>query len=416
MGMSATQARYLSLIAQQSNLEYQGQQINQERSILSQQVSELYNSLLALDVPTPPSTSDFTQVKYTGISGTTAYSFEPCDVKPGSNGLYTITLKYTKYGESLNKNNGYQTTKNEAEVIGYDDITTTITKDDSTTDKTYTSSQLNGIYVKVEDENGVESLKPCRLVKDAVQSTGDGKFTLNRNNSYVIKNPSSSNTMPVSGGVGYTIAGKTAYTLDSSSVPNPDELAGYHKAIENSGLKKADGNSYTADDFYVYFDDSGNIHFALQAEVKKASAEKDNTTVTYDFVVTGAFTQNEENDNCKITFDPSSGRITSIDIPSSKDANGEVLSYTTINMEATTITDDVAYKDAYAQYEYKQYEYDKMQQEINAKTEVIQQQDRNLELRLQRLDTQRQQITAEVESLKSVLKDNIESSYKTFSG
>ena len=222
--------------------------------------------------------------------------------------------------------------------------------------------------------------------------------------------------MPVSGGVGYTIAGKTAYTLDSSSVPNPDELAGYHKAIENSGLKKADGNSYTADDFYVYFDDSGNIHFALQAEVKKASAEKDNTTVTYDFVVTGAFTQNEENDNCKITFDPSSGRITSIDIPSSKDANGEVLSYTTINMEATTITDDVAYKDAYAQYEYKQYEYDKMQQEINAKTEVIQQQDRNLELRLQRLDTQRQQITAEVESLKSVLKDNIESSYKTFSG
>ena len=75
MGMSATQARYLSLTAQQSNLEYQGQQINQERSILSQQVSELYNSLLALDVPTPPSTSDFTNVKYTGVSGTTAYSF-----------------------------------------------------------------------------------------------------------------------------------------------------------------------------------------------------------------------------------------------------------------------------------------------------------------------------------------------------
>ena len=50
MGMSATQARYLSLVAQQSNLEYQGQQINQERSVLAQQVSDLYNSLLNLQV------------------------------------------------------------------------------------------------------------------------------------------------------------------------------------------------------------------------------------------------------------------------------------------------------------------------------------------------------------------------------
>ena len=66
MGMSASQARLLSLQARQSNLEYQGQQINQERTILSQQCTALYNSLLSMTVPTPPSTSDFTSIQYTG--------------------------------------------------------------------------------------------------------------------------------------------------------------------------------------------------------------------------------------------------------------------------------------------------------------------------------------------------------------
>ena len=46
MGMAASQARLLTLQARQSDLEYQGQQINQERSVLSQQVTALYNSLL----------------------------------------------------------------------------------------------------------------------------------------------------------------------------------------------------------------------------------------------------------------------------------------------------------------------------------------------------------------------------------
>ena len=58
MGMAASQARYLSLFARKSNLEYQAQQINQERSVLSQQCTAMYNSLLAMSVPTPPSTSE----------------------------------------------------------------------------------------------------------------------------------------------------------------------------------------------------------------------------------------------------------------------------------------------------------------------------------------------------------------------
>ena len=67
MGMSASQARLIALTARMNDIEYQGQQINQQRTTLSSQINELYNSLLSMDVPTPPSTTDFTKVVYTGV-------------------------------------------------------------------------------------------------------------------------------------------------------------------------------------------------------------------------------------------------------------------------------------------------------------------------------------------------------------
>ena len=66
--------------------------------------------------------------------------------------------------------------------------------------------------------------------------------------------------------------------------------------------------------------------------------------------------------------------------------------------------------------EYETYLYDQKNKEINAKTEVIQQEDKNLELKLQRLDNERTQITTEIEAVEKVINDNIEASYKTFSG
>jgi len=55
MGLSASQTRYLSLTARKSNVEYQGQQINQQRTTLANQSSALYTQMMALKVPTPPS-------------------------------------------------------------------------------------------------------------------------------------------------------------------------------------------------------------------------------------------------------------------------------------------------------------------------------------------------------------------------
>ena len=52
----------------------------------------------------------------------------------------------------------------------------------------------------------------------------------------------------------------------------------------------------------------------------------------------------------------------------------------TLNVE--TVTDDDAYKDAMNQYNYENAQYDKMVQDINVKTSLIQQEDQQLELRL----------------------------------
>ena len=100
MGMSASQARLIALTARMNDIEYQGQQINQQRTTLSNQVNALYNQLLEMSVPTPPSTSDYTTVQYSGKSGTTTFSFDSSDVRPSANGQYIVTLGYTDYGNS----------------------------------------------------------------------------------------------------------------------------------------------------------------------------------------------------------------------------------------------------------------------------------------------------------------------------
>ncbi len=483
MGMSASQARLLSLQARQSNLEYQGQQINQERTILSQQATSLYNSLLEMQVPTPPSTSDYTTIEYSGTSGTVNYTFSANDVKPGSNGLYNVTLGYTDYGHSLTQNNGYKTTAQGSETIKATPITITYTetvtgyqetedenpqgylieqaskpasgeyyilndegqyvkggKEDETYNKgyfvfsstkpeeteennyfgvngfskevgdakTFTSEQLSNIYTK----NG----ELCTDVEGAVQEAGDGLYTLVESKGpFYMKDENGQTNLTVPNDTGYTIAGKTAYEL-TTDIVTQDEYDGYVLAIENSGLKKANGEAYTVNDFYVYFDDNHNIHFALKEEVERAKTGANNTCTTYDYIANGQFTKNVPYDNAKLSFDPASGRITSIEIPSTYDENNEPLSYTTIDVSAKETTNTAEYEDAYNEYEYQQYLYDKKQKEINAKTSIIQQEDRNLELKLQRLDNERTQITTEIEAVDKVINDNIESSYKTFSG
>ena len=54
MGMAASQARWISLAARKSNVEYEGQQINQARTALANQSSELWNKLYDVSIVNVP--------------------------------------------------------------------------------------------------------------------------------------------------------------------------------------------------------------------------------------------------------------------------------------------------------------------------------------------------------------------------
>ena len=69
MGMSASQARFLSLTARKNNVEFEGQQINQQRTTLSNESASYYSELCNMTVPTPPSIDDYTKVSYTFNDG-----------------------------------------------------------------------------------------------------------------------------------------------------------------------------------------------------------------------------------------------------------------------------------------------------------------------------------------------------------
>ena len=61
MGLAASQARFLQCTARKTNVEYQGQQINNARTVLANKSANAYNEMLALKVPTPPSQADYTK-------------------------------------------------------------------------------------------------------------------------------------------------------------------------------------------------------------------------------------------------------------------------------------------------------------------------------------------------------------------
>ena len=85
------------------------------------------------------------------------------------------------------------------------------------------------------------------------------------------------------------------------------------------------------------------------------------------------------------------------------------------SLNTETVTDEAAYQDAMNEYNYKVQQYEKTIADINAKTSIIQEQDRTLELRLKQLDTEQKALSTEMDAVKKVISDNVEKTFKTFS-
>ena len=88
----------------------------------------------------------------------------------------------------------------------------------------------------------------------------------------------------------------------------------------------------------------------------------------------------------------------------------------TYTLNCEQVSDEDAYNDAMNSYYHDVAEYEKKIADINAQTEIIQQQDRTLELRLKQLDTEQNALQTEMEAVKKVISKNVEMTFKTFSG
>ncbi len=109
MGMAASQARFLALTARKSNVEFQGQQINQQRTTLGNQSAMYNNQLLSLSVPVPPSTLDYAKTNYSFTMNGESCSITNLIKQPG--GLYSVAYTYEATNTSIVAGDKYTVTE-----------------------------------------------------------------------------------------------------------------------------------------------------------------------------------------------------------------------------------------------------------------------------------------------------------------
>ena len=427
MGLSASQARLLSLTARQSNLEYEGQQINQQRTSLSNESSNYYNSLLEMDVPVPPSSNDYTKIVYSftigGNKATIKESLPQKDVDGNTTYLITYTTDLSTIG--VKENPSYKTSASAKRTAGaVNAYAGTFNEND-----TYYLATMNRVTQDELKELGV----PAYILGEAGDAQtgiiiGEDGYQINYDtyNAMTAEDKAKCLIYKADDKVDATVQ---KYALSYAQIPNEktfDEYKAkntifkYNANGTDKGFysyKASSGDDYTVvdsqyaesfinadldmNDFYQYEATSG-IRFVKREDVEGNLNSQSRTIKTY-AVSTIEVTKENTLSGAVVEFD-SSGRISTV-----TDEEGH-----TYTMTATTETDNAAYDDAYNQYEYNQYVYDQRQNEINANIEILQAQDKSLELRLSTLDTQHSAIQTELEAVKKVMSKNIDNSFKTF--
>lgn len=550
MGMAASQARYLALVARKSNCEYEGQQINQARLALSNQSADLFNQMLGMEVPKTPSKTDFTYTTYTYTDGDNNYTITKwnhlADASDGYNYVVTYDYKTTqsvgfqkyksnpqvqfsgaipttssseqvyKLNEALKELRKAQKTKNE-DQNAYDDAIAQAKRKETYQDKasitgatatknaddTYRviNAQDAWTFIKWADlpdtkSEEEERTKKAKIEDDLRALVKYGTFTADEIG------------VDDKGNLNFS---KIYYNTDTDSIAFIDDITALDPSKTTGGilpLYHVDGSGGTPETYYSMQEILGNIDTAYNNLVAANNAV-DAAQAAYDKIsspskigntklkpiaaadmtddMAAAITkiikqmQEEELDcsnllKCFNTLDGTYNADTYVgglysfdwttntyyttyyDLYNSvvngtgynniddqpklpyygvqdtdktitkesralieKDRTGR---FTSIRLEddsmvydltAVTETDEIGYEDAMNQYNYDKSVYDKAVQDLNAKTSIIQRQDKNLELRLKQLDTEQNALATEIDAVSKVVKDNIEKSFKTFS-
>lgn len=413
MGMAASQARYLALTARKTNTEYEGQQINQERTALANQSADAFNQYLALEVPTAPSTQDYTTIQYTYQDGNVEEAIESMTELADANSDYNYLVTHYHYSDVFT---GVRNTKINPQVrTGYETNTNTIAGANVTQDGA--NFQINGYTVNPYDENNVEQKSRYDVLSDQIAAVK----TIDKNNLGVYTDDQNvMHFVDMSTLAAGTDA--TDYSIDATATPQyigNTELTKYEPgkdktldlSLEQIRKDNPDDPIATAENIYTY-ESYGRTYFVTEDELMASANSSMNAANPSEYQANlntyyaeAIKTKISSTDKAFVEFDDT-GRMTSINYENST---------ATFTVQTETITDQAAYQDAMNQYEYDKAQYEKAVQDINAKTEIIQEEDRTLELRLKQLDTEQNALQTEMEAVAKVIDKNVEMTFKTFS-
>ena len=386
MGMAASQARFLGLTARKSNVEYQVQQINQQRTSLANESAGLYNQMMELEVPTPPSVNSFMKTVYV-LDNTNSYANENYTIANMSktyanNGEYMVTLQ-TKETQKLARD--YSFVYKGAKILPVVDgkHTTEITMTPKDSSKQFTLTCIQGI-----DEQG----NPNGTIGTAFNAEGKME-AITPYQIYAL--PADANQCAAIDGYEecskYENNAVAYYYQDANGLNHfltKEDLFGQEIKDEN-GLVTGYKNGLHSNDENITEDDKYN--FSSMYEYKKDTTLQVRASL-------------EESNN---------GRLTSISI-AKDDSYPEDLSGTTFALSATTVKDEVGYEQAMNDYEYEKGLYEKAISDINSKTKEIQAKDQSLELKIQQLDTEQNAINTEMDSVTKIIEDNIDKTFNVF--
>ncbi len=434
MGMAASQARYLALTARKTNTEWEGQQINQARTALANQSANLFNQLLALEVPNAPKTTDYTELQYSYSDGENESVIESWQQLSTADPNYNYIVNHYYYadvytGSQKLLENPQVQTKGELTINDFKDQNPTVTY--NANDNTYTITTADGntktysaIGDYTQDKKLENALRDFETAKDMAQADGvlttDGVYGYQDSNGTwhffledEIAEPKDYSTVYVPSYVGNSKLNELTELTDDQAA----ELAQILKDCKDTSISEYlsfdnDGNLvYNGEGIYT-FDLQGKTYFTTEKDLYNSMQTQYEYEKPIDVQEKLAYysasyikTKIEETNHALLETD-GNGRFTSVKF----DDDSVVYS---LNVE--TVTDEAAYQDAMNEYLYKKEEYEKTIADINAQTSIIQQEDRTLELRLKQLDTEQNALATEMDAVKKVIKDNVEKTFKTFS-
>ena len=357
MGMAASQARFLGLTARKTNTEYEGQQINQQRTVLANESANYYNDLLGMTVPVPPAVADYTKTVYSFDDGALTNSISSMVAQRNGEYLISYTTTWTNDFSAISTAPILYTRVGTSGSYNYMVGAKTLREMDASAtidDLKAFRDEYNDEYLKGLSDKQLENL--LKEEKEQIDIL---------NKKYGIKNSSG----------GYDSQWMVRYTLNSST------------------------NTWSP-----YFVDKKLLESPNMVYSDEGQAQSATRTYTI-----GSAVENEEVKGVKARMEQdSTGRIIKVTLHPGDD--DEV----TYAVTTSTVTDQAKYDDAMNQYEYDKAKYDQSIQEINAKIEIIQAEDKNLELRLKQLDTEQDAIQTEMDAVQKVIEKNTESTFKTF--